>query len=319
MAKIGLGLAALGRPGYINLGHGQDLAGQQAPADLEKHTWNMLDLALELGIRYVDAARSYGRSEAFLSSWLEQQKDLPKDFRVGSKWGYTYTADWRIQAEVHEVKEHSLTNFNQQWELSRPLLPALKLYQVHSATLESGVLDKPELHRAMANLRDQGVAIGLSLSGTKQAETLLKAMEIQVDGAPLFSSVQATFNVFERSVASALQVAYASGWQIIIKEALANGRLTDRNDRPEDQSKIKALQALAEIHHTSLDALALGYVLSQPWVDLVLSGAAQPTHLKSNLSAYGLVELVDWHTPVWQGWIEDPNQYWNTRKSLAWN
>ncbi|MEM1220097.1 MAG: aldo/keto reductase [Bacteroidota bacterium] len=319
MAEIGLGLAALGRPGYINLGHHQDLAGRQAVADLERHTYHMLDRALALGIRYVDAARSYGRSEVFLSNWIGQRSDLPSDFRVGSKWGYTYTADWQIQAEVHEVKEHSLANFVRQWGLSQKLLPFLKLYQVHSATLDSGILDQPELHRAMAALKEKGISVGLSLSGTKQSETLLKALEIQVDGEPLFSSVQATFNVFERSVAPALQLAHAAGWQIIIKEALANGRLTNRNNRMEDHQQIQALRSLASAHQTSLDALALGFVLAQPWVDIVLSGAAQLTHLESNLRAYDLVEQADWQAPLWMDLAEKPGLYWAIRKSLTWN
>ena len=53
-----------------------------------------------------------------------------------SKWGYTYTADWKIEADAHEVKEHSLAVLNRQAEESTSLLgPHLKLYQIHSATL----------------------------------------------------------------------------------------------------------------------------------------------------------------------------------------
>ena len=48
--------------------------------------------------RYYDAARSYGRAEEFLSSWL---RGLPPDALgrtvVGSKWGYYYTADWQVR------------------------------------------------------------------------------------------------------------------------------------------------------------------------------------------------------------------------------
>src|SRR5580693_3392224 len=74
VSRIGLGLAALGRPGYITLGHAGDLAGE----------------------RYFDAARSYGLAEEFLGSWLAARGLGRADVTVGSKWGYTYTAGWRV-------------------------------------------------------------------------------------------------------------------------------------------------------------------------------------------------------------------------------
>jgi aryl-alcohol dehydrogenase-like predicted oxidoreductase len=48
----------------------------------------VLDAAYEDGVRAFDAARSYGRAEAFLASWLERRELGPGDVRVSSKWGY---------------------------------------------------------------------------------------------------------------------------------------------------------------------------------------------------------------------------------------
>ncbi|MEN0068630.1 MAG: aldo/keto reductase, partial [Myxococcota bacterium] len=93
-ASLGLGLAALGRPGYINLGHDEDLGPDKSVAALEARTWEVLDAALAAGIRYFDAARSYGQAEAFLGRWLAQRR--PDDVFTSSKWGYRYTANWRI-------------------------------------------------------------------------------------------------------------------------------------------------------------------------------------------------------------------------------
>jgi aryl-alcohol dehydrogenase-like predicted oxidoreductase len=70
VTAIGLGLAALGRPGYLNVGHGVDLGSDRSEAALELRTHEVLDAAYAAGVRYFDAARSYGRAEAFLSSWL---------------------------------------------------------------------------------------------------------------------------------------------------------------------------------------------------------------------------------------------------------
>ncbi len=50
-------------------------------------------------------------------------------------------------------------------------------------------------------------------------------MALAVDGVPLFSAVQSTWNVLEPSVGPALTEAKASGMMVLVKEALANGRL----------------------------------------------------------------------------------------------
>ena len=114
VSQLGVGLAALGRPGYINLGHASDLAGRTDEAAMEAHAHAVLDAAYAAGVRYFDAARSYGRAESFLGSWLTARGFAPGEVTVGSKWGYTYTAGWRIDAEVNEVKDLSLATLRRQ-------------------------------------------------------------------------------------------------------------------------------------------------------------------------------------------------------------
>ena len=101
VSRIGLGLAALGRPGYINIGHADDLHGNYDVGAMEGHCHAVLDAAWNRGVRYFDAARSYGRAEEFLASWLATRKPRLEEVTVGSKWGYTYTADWRVEASHH--------------------------------------------------------------------------------------------------------------------------------------------------------------------------------------------------------------------------
>src|SRR6516165_3107252 len=92
VTSLGLGLAALGRPGYINLRHAADLAHDYDVAAMEARAHAVLDAAWAAGVRYFDAARSYGRAEEFLGRWLAARDIAPADVTVGSKWGYTYTA-----------------------------------------------------------------------------------------------------------------------------------------------------------------------------------------------------------------------------------
>jgi aryl-alcohol dehydrogenase-like predicted oxidoreductase len=302
VSRIGLGLAALGRPGYINVGHGDDLEGRIEVPHMERNAHSVLQAAYERGVRYFDAARSYGKAEEFLASWLTSQGLTPDDVAVGSKWGYTYTAGWRVDAEEHEVKDLSVETLQRQLDESRAVLgEKLDLYQIHSATLESGVLDDGEVSEELERLRATGVAIGLTVTGPRQAETIERAVELA-----RFDTVQATWNLLERSAGPALARAHAAGMGVILKEALANGRLTARGD-------VRRVQAEAEKHGTTADALALAACLAQPWVDVVLSGAATVEQLESNL---GAPDVTD--TDELDEIVEQRDVYWARRAALPW-
>ena len=304
--RLGLGLAALGRPGYINLGHGDDLT-DKTPQAMQAHAWHVLDTAWAAGIRYFDAARSYGRAEGFLGDWLRERGHTAT---VGSKWGYTYVADWRTDADTHEVKSHDLDTLERQWpETLAALDRAPDLYLIHSATLETGVLENRRVLSRLAELAGTGVRVGLSTSGPGQADTLRRALEVTVDGVPPFSAVQATWNVLEPSAGAALAEAHAAGWAVVVKEAVANGRLAGRAALP---------PALAQVGHelgAGPDAVALAAALAQPWADVVLSGATTSEQLEGNLRALTLTGDFS----ALAGLAESPEAYWQTRAGLAWN
>ena len=311
MSRLGLGLAALGRPAYINLGRQQDFGSNRDVGEMERRCHEMLDAAYAAGIRYVDAARSYGMAERFLGSWLTA-RNPPKDLlTVGSKWGYTYAGSWRLDAPVHEVKDLSLETLRRQIVESRSFLgDRLQLYQIHSATLESKVLENAAVLRELLQLRSTGLVIGLTVTGPDQAAVIRRALDVDVDGDNPFEVVQATWNLLERSAGAALAEAKARGWGVIVKEALANGRLTDRDDG----EHVAALNREAAARDTSIDVIALAAALSQPWADVVLSGAVTTEQLKSNLQAVALTrESADWPDIA-----ESPSDYWPQRSALPW-
>ena len=302
---IAVGLAALGRPGYLDLGHGEDFEDRSVEA-LANRTHAVLDAAYAAGIRHFDAARSYGRAEEFLGSWLRRRALAPGAVTVSSKWGYSYTAGWRVDADPPEVKDLSAANLRRQLAQTRELLgDHLCLYQIHSATLSSGVLDDEQVGAELDELRSQEVAIGLSTSGVEQAATIDRALQ-----SGRFDTMQATWNLLERSAGDALQRAHDAGIGVIVKEALANGRLSPRGG-------IEALARAAARIGTSEDALALAAVLARPWVDTVLSGAATTAQLESNLGA----TRVAWNDSLeheLSALTEPPERYWQTRAELPW-
>jgi aryl-alcohol dehydrogenase-like predicted oxidoreductase len=307
VSRIGLGLAALGRPAYITGGRAGDLP-DRSVAGLRARTFSMLDAAYKAGIRYFDAARSYGRAEEFLGGWLAERSH--PGAVVGSKWGYRYTGGWRLDADTQEVKEHSLAMFTAQLAETRAMLGGrLALYQVHSLTAGSGLLGDRPLLEALARLRADGVLIGLTTSGPGQADTLRRALRATVDGQPVFSVAQVTWNLLEPSVAPAAAEAAAAGWTILVKEALANGRLAPAGDAAGPPPELAALAAAR--HHTA-DAIALAAALANPWAGVVLSGAVTSRQLRANLAALAVGDLPRLDL------AEPPGAYWAARAARPW-
>lgn len=310
-AHIGLGLAAVGRPGYINLHRDRDLPQDRSPDALRDRTHELLDAAYAQGVRYFDAARSYGRAEEFLAGWLAVHPEAD-DVVVGSKWGYTYTADWGLDADVHEVKDHGLAAFERQRAETAALLgDRLDLYQIHSVTPDSPALADKELHARLAELASQGVSVGISTSGPAQAEAILAALAVTVDGAPLFRTVQATYNALETSAAPALAEAHAAGLTVIVKEGMANGRLAG------DQAPA-VVREIADEEGVGSDAVALALVLHQPWAGVVLSGAATVAQLSGNLHA-AVPVLDEERRARLEALVEEPEAYWRHRATLPWS
>lgn len=319
VSSLGLGLAALGRPGYINLGHGQDLHGQYSEEAMEERAHKLLDAAWAAGVRYFDVARSYGKAEQFLANWLKKRKIPEAAVVVGSKWGYTYTAGWEVKAKTHEVKKHTLEQLQKQWEESRRLLGSwVKLYQIHSATLESGVLENTEVLEELWRMKKGGLAIGLSLSGLRQAQILEKALQITREGELLFNTVQASWNLLEPSAEPMLQRAHDCGMGVIVKEVLANGRLTERNPEPEFTNKYKILKQLAARKGCTAEAFATAVAMAKPWADTVLSGATTEAQLETGLQAAN-VEVGEEEVEATGLLAEEAADYWHKRSALEWN
>jgi aryl-alcohol dehydrogenase-like predicted oxidoreductase len=299
LLRLGLGLAALGRPAYINVGR-SELPPSRTVADMRAASWAVLDAAYAAGVRWVDVARSYGLAEEFLAGWLADRAH--GDVTVSSKWGYAYVGDWRLDAAVHEEKSHTLDRFRAQWAESTGLLGShLALYQVHSLTPDSPLFDDLALQDALAGLP---VRVGFSTSGPAQADVVRRALALERHGTPVFTAVQSTWNVLEPSVGPALAEAHAAGAHVLVKEGMANGRLAVAPPEP--------VASLAKSLDVGPDAVALAAVLAQPWADTVLSGAAGTRQLAANIEALavGAVDLPDLAEP--------PADYWKHRSSLAW-
>jgi aryl-alcohol dehydrogenase-like predicted oxidoreductase len=314
--KIGLGLAALGRPEYINIRDGNTPSKSQEA--FRENAFSVLNFAYKKGIRYFDTAPSYGKGEAFLINWnsIYQHKDVS----LSTKWGYTYVADWELGFNgAHEVKEHSLDKLLEQWGISKKLLPALKIYQVHSATFESGVLENNDVLKQLSELKKRtGLQIGITTSGLNQSEIIEAALNIKIDNVYLFDSFQVTYNILEQSTEAILKHLLQLKKTVIIKEALANGRIFKNEKFPHYQKLYSVLDSLAKKHQVGTDAIALRFVMDNLEPTYLLSGASSNEQLEQNMKSQNF-KLDKGELKVLKSFMTVSQEYWEERSKLSWN
>lgn len=313
---LGLGTAAIGRPEYINI----DNKSAGPISSIEAFRQNgiaVLDAAYNQGVRYYDTAPGYGLAEKMIIDWVIQKED--PTIEVATKWGYTYVADFVPNATEHEVKEHSLAKLNEQWEASKALLPFLTTYQIHSATFESGVLDNESVLNRLAALKGEtGMLIGITTTGSNQAQVLRKALSTKVNGIELFDAFQVTYNIFDQSLAGAAQELSLAGKRLIIKEALANGRIFSNKDYPHYAKAYTMLGQLAQKYKVGVDAIALRFCMDSIPTYAVLSGASNQQHLSGNLRTND-ISLNDDEVEQLKSLAVNPADYWEERKKLSWH
>ena len=313
--KLGLGTAALGRPQYINVrlknGEKSDLEA------FKKNSFSVLETAYNKGIRYFDTAPGYGLAEALVLEWLQTKNDA--SIQIATKWGYTYTANFDENATVHEVKEHSLAKLNAQWDFSKQLLPYLKVYQIHSATIATGVLENQAVLEQLSSLKkEHHLTIGLTTTGENQVEVLKRALDVHIEGTQVFDLFQVTYNCLEQSLQKISQELIQQEKTIVIKEALANGRIFKNKNYQQYSLLYKTLANLAQKYEVGIDAISLKYCAQKIPKSTILSGASTIRQLQENLkadtfmlSSQDLALLDAFKTPA--------HYYWSERKKLTWN
>jgi aryl-alcohol dehydrogenase-like predicted oxidoreductase len=314
--KIGLGLAALGRPEYINIRENESI--DKSETAFKHNTLKVLDEAYTLGVRYFDTAPSYGKGEAFLQEWNATRKN--KDVVLGTKWGYTYVANWELGYNgKHEIKEHSLAKLLEQWEVSKNLLPNLRFYQVHSATFESGILENEAVLNQLHHIKKAtGLKMGISASGENQKDIIAAALKIKIENESLFDSFQVTYNIFEQSTFSILKTILDEGKAVIIKEALANGRVFQNEKFQHYSETYKVLEHLAKKYDVGIDAIALRFVMDNLQPTYVLSGASNTKQLQENLKA-NTFTLANSELKTLKSLAVSAENYWQERSALSWN
>ena len=281
--------------------------------DRHENARQMLLTAFDLGVTHFDLANNYGplpgsAEETFgrvLDSDLRRYRD---EMCISTKAGYYM---WAGPYGEWGSRKYLISSLDQ--SLKRMGLDYVDIFYHHRPDPDTPL---EETMGALADIVKQGKALYVGVSNysaemTAKAADILKGM-----GVPL-TIHQPRYNMLDRWVEdgkpSLCDVLLEKGIGAAVFSPLAQGLLTDRylNGIPADSraaspcvflnesgvtedvlSKVRRLNAIAAARGETMAQLALAWVLENPVITSVITGASRPEQIRQN------VETIQRHVPL---------------------
>ena len=265
--------------------------------DLET-TKNILSAALEAGVNFIDTADTYqeGRSEEFIGQAL-----------AGKRSGVLLAS--KVYGEVGEgpndrgASRHHIMQAVED-SLRRLKTDTIDLYQIHVWDEDTPI---DETLRALDDLVHAGKVRYIGASNFSAWQLTWANALAELRGWNRFVSIQPHYHMFERGIeAELLPACKYFDIGILPYFPLAGGFLTGKYKQgapapegsrgessqyvqrymtPENFAKVKKLTAFAQEHEHSLNDLAHAWLLAQPQISSVISGATRVAHVQANAAA----------------------------------
>ena len=257
VTRLGLGLAEISRQ--------EQRGGETADAS------HVLNLALDIGINFLDTAACYASTEALIGSAVSHRRD---EFFLASKCGHAVDTDaepWTAEL-IAESVDRSLRRLDTDY---------LDILQLHSCDLD--VLKRGEVIEALVAAREQGKTRFIGYSGDNEAALWAAASGI-------FDTLQTSFSLVDQSArGQLLGAARTAGMGIIIKRPVGNGawgRASSPYPYADEYSRrAQIMREMGPIRGAPEDPilLAMGFLFAHDEVDTAIAGTHNPAHLRANV------------------------------------
>jgi len=233
LPPLGFGAFKIGRNEGIKYPRGYELPND---ADVER----LLNDVLDIGITYIDTAPAYGLSEERIGRAIGHRRD---EYLLSTKVGERFedgesTYDYSTEAVSRSVER----------SLARLRTDVVDLLLVHAHRNDLSVLHDTDVVPAMQQMRERGWVRHLGFSGYT-ADALQAAL-------PWADAIMVEYHLENRVLEPVITAAAARGVRVIVKKALASGRLEP--------------------------AEAIRFALSNNAVDAVVVGSLDADHLRDN-------------------------------------
>lgn len=247
--SLGLGLISIGRDwGFVK--------GEPPSAE---ESQDLLETAIELGIRFFDTAPAYGYSEERFGGFLRQLDPvLAGGVFVATKCGIHWDFDRRA-----DYDDNSYDALRRSIDQSAIRLPRIDLLQLHRATADAIVCD--DVKRAFEYASSLGIGkFGASVKDMAAARAAL--------ADALYTYVQLPFNLAYSAMREAFELATTAGKHVIVNRPFGMGQLLydETQRRKPDAMKTSAFE----------------FILAQGFSGVVLTGTKSPAHLRQNVAAF---------------------------------
>ena len=266
VTRLGLGLAEVSR---------QELRGRGTTGAAK-----VLNLALDVGINFLDTAPCYASTEELIGSAVSHRRD---EFFLASKCGHAVETElepWTREL-IAESVDRSLRRLNTDY---------LDILQLHSCDLET--LKRGESIEAVIRAREEGKTRFIGYSGDNEAA--LWAVR-----SGLFDTLQTSFNLVDQNARrELLGIAHAKDMGIIIKRPLGNG-VWGKTGSPYRYAndyfeRAQIMNGLGPIDGAPQDPilLAMGFLFAHDEISTAIIGTHNPDHLRAN------VEMLESELPI---------------------
>lgn len=261
--KIIIGTVQFGLKYGIN-----NFEGKPEQAEVDR----ILDIAYNSGIRYLDTAEAYGNAIDIIGAY---HKSSEKKFNILSKF--------------KKVNSDKLYN-NAKIALQTLMVPNYDTYSYHNF---EEYVEYIELKDQLSKLKEDKIIkrIGISVYSNEQFAEVINDKFINV--------IQIPFNILDNENLrhELLVKAKNNNKEIHVRSVFLQGLFfMDINNLPKKLKPLRKylikINEYCKEHSTSIDALALNYVLHNKYIDKVLIGVDNTNQLKTNLNSIN--ESVDY-------------------------
>lgn len=298
VSSFGLGCGNFG-----GVGSAPELFGQ---GESQQEAFELMDLALDLGINFFDTANSYGggRSEQYIGAWLAAKGSSVRDqvlvsSKVFNPMGEGPNQRGLSRKHIFEQVEASLRRLG---------VEALDLYLIHEPDPETPL---EETLKALDDLVHQGKVRYLGASNMPAWLTTRALWLSELNGWQRFEWIQNEYSLLARQDERELfPLLEDQGLGYTPFSPLCGGLLTGKYSfdadypdgsrmtlRPEPYRKlwtretfdaIEALESEASRRGVSTTGLALAWVAAQPRVTAPIIGPRRPSHFEPVREALSL-------------------------------
>ncbi|MBE5811462.1 MAG: L-glyceraldehyde 3-phosphate reductase [Clostridiales bacterium] len=281
--------------------------------NVHENARQMLLTAFDLGVVHIDLANNYGplpgsAEETFgrvLDSDLRAHRD---ELCLSTKAGYNM---WKGPYGDFGSRKYLISSLDQ--SLKRMKVDYVDIFYHHRPDPETPL---EETMGALADIVRQGKALYVGVSNYNAEQTAKAADILKSMGVPL-TIHQPRYNMLDRWVEdgepSLCDVLLARGIGAAVFSPLAQGLLTDRylngipadsraaspcvflNEsgvKPEIIAKVRKLNKIANDRGETMAQLALAWVLENPAITSVITGASRPEQIIQN------VKTIEKHVPL---------------------